>query len=88
MCACTGRGLPCGQLPTLPAHASLARPQCAGISPSTHTLSLLLGALVAGGAASDALWLLREALAQGYDLAAPAFNGVLQVGAAGGGAAA
>lgn len=42
-------------------------------------MALTLGALVAGGQVAHALWLLREALAAGYDLPAAAWNGALQL---------
>ena len=42
-------------------------------------MALLLGALVSAGQAEHALWLLRDALAAGYELPAPAWNSALQL---------
>ncbi|PSC68549.1 Pentatricopeptide repeat-containing mitochondrial [Micractinium conductrix] len=56
--------------------------QCAGVRPTSHTVGLLLGALVSSGQVGHSLWLVREALASSYELGTASFNTVLQLLAA------
>lgn len=57
--------------------------QCAGVEPTSQTISLLLACLARAGETGHALWLLREAAAAGQSLPLAAYNSVLQVWACG-----
>ena len=65
-----------------PAHTPRPPTQCAGVRPTSHTVGLLLGALVSSGQVGHSLWLVREALASSYELGTASFNTVLQLLAA------